>query len=93
MTMKATELEKRRGLKINNRLQAAGSSRRFGEGAAEQPDRREQRERDRALGLVPFACKLPADLAQQLQARATNHEGGLNALVADLLAQALKSQE
>jgi hypothetical protein len=53
------------------------------------PDRREQRRLDAAAGLVPFACKLPSDLAATLRERAGEHEGGINGLVAELLRKAL----
>ena len=52
-------------------------------------DRKAQRKLDAAAGLVPFACKLPAPLAQQLRERAASHAGGLNGLVAELLARGL----
>ncbi|MFV0665864.1 hypothetical protein [Denitromonas sp.] len=88
MPMKPTDLAKNRGLKINNKLNAAASPARFG-AAATAADKREQRQQERALGVVPFACKLPITLVKQLQERGANHEGGLNALVAELLGQAL----
>ena len=59
------------------------------QGAADALDKRERRTRDAAAGLVPFACKLPAALAKRLQDRAAAHAGGINALVAELLEQAL----
>ena len=65
----------------------AAESRRVSEDAASRTDRREQRRLDAAAGLVPFACKLPADLVRSLQERAAAHDGGLNALVAELLRQ------
>jgi len=52
-------------------------------------DRREQRERERALGLVPFACKLNADLVQQLQVLSKERGVELNQLVAELLQKGL----
>ena len=67
---------------------AAASPARFG-AAAQAVDKREQRQQERALGVVPFACKLPIALVKQLQERGARHEGGLNALVAELLGQAL----
>ncbi|KAA3653241.1 MAG: hypothetical protein DWQ11_08970 [Proteobacteria bacterium] len=88
MPMKPTDLAKNRGLKINNKLNAAASPARFG-AAAQAVDKREQRQQERALGVVPFACKLPIALVKQLQERGATHEGGLNALVAELLGQAL----
>ena len=40
-------------------------------------------------GLVPFACKLPAELVKRLNERAAAHEGGVNALVAEALQKSL----
>ena len=89
MSMKKTDLEKALAKKIAGRAGAAGAARRFGAGAADVPDRREQRRRDAAAGLVPFACKLPQGLVDRLAGRAAAHAGGMNALVAELLAAAL----
>jgi hypothetical protein len=91
MSAKKFDLAKSLGLKIAGRMGAAGASDRFGAAAAESTDRREQRRRDAAAGLVPFACKLPGELTRELQQRAPSHEGGINGLVAELLSQALKS--
>jgi hypothetical protein len=88
MSAKKFDLAKSLGLKIAGRMSAAGIPDRFG--GAEQVDRREQRRRDAAAGLVPFACKLPGELTRELQQLAPSHEGGINGLVAELLAQALK---
>jgi hypothetical protein len=89
MSLKKTDLAKNLALKIEGRMKGAGVPGRFAQGAGELVDRKEQRRRDAAAGLVPFACKLPSDLAKTLQARAASHEGGLNALVADLLQKGL----
>jgi len=89
MSMKKTDLAKNLALKINGQMKAAGVPGRFAQGAAELVDRKEQRRRDAAAGLVPFACKLPTELVKQLNERAASHEGGLNALVADLLRKGL----
>ena len=62
---------------------------RFADEAAAALDKREQRRRDAAAGLVPFACKLPADLNQSLRERAADHPEGLNGLVAELLRKGL----
>ena len=83
--MKKTDLEKALAKKITSRMAGAGSAARFGQGAANLPDRREQRRLDAAAGLVPFACKLPQALVNRLAERAATHEGGLNALVAQLV--------
>ena len=89
MAMKKTDLEKNKAMKIVGRIHAGGTAPGFGQGAIISGERREQRRRDAAAGLVPFACKLPQDLVTQLHGRAAGHEGGLNAVVAELLAQAI----
>jgi len=89
MSMKKTDLVKQLAKKLDGRMKTAGIPGRFAQGAAEVVDRREQRKRDAAAGLVPFACKLPAELVKQLHERAAAHEGGVNALVADALRKAL----
>jgi len=89
MSMKKTDLEKNRGIKINGKVGAGGIPSRFAAGAAETIDKREQRRLDRAAGHIPFACKLPADLVKQLQERGAAHEGGLNVFLAELLGKAL----
>ena len=90
MSMKKSDLDKHLGRKIGGQMKVAGIPGRFGQGSADVPDRREQRRLDAAAGLVPFACKLPADLVRTLQERATTHAGGINGLVAELLATALR---
>ena len=89
MSMKKTDLARHLEGKLEGRMKGAGVSGRFGVGATVLPDRKSQRKLDAAAGLVPFACKLPAALNQQLRDRAASHEGGLNALVAELLERGL----
>ena len=89
MSMKKSDLARRLESQLEGRRKGTAASARFAEGAALLPDRREQRRIDAAAGLVPFACKLPGDLAATLRERAASHEGGLNALVAALLRQGL----
>ena len=55
------------------------------------PDRREQRERERALGLVPFAVKLNSDLVKQLQTLSKERGVELNELVTQLLQKGLSA--
>ena len=90
MSMKKSDLDKNLGMKIGGKMRGAAIPARFAQEAAALPDRREQRRRDAAAGLVPFACKLPVDLVRSLQARATTHAGGINGLVEELLATALR---
>lgn len=85
MSLKKTDLARNLGLKIEGRMKSAGIPGRFAQDAASLPDKREQRRRDAAAGLVPFACKLPSELVAKLHERAKGHEGGLNALLAELL--------
>ena len=82
--MKRTDLAKADAKKIMNQMGAKGAA--FGAAAgAPAPDRREQRERERALGLVPFAVKIPGDLVQQLHALSKERGVELNRLVTELL--------
>jgi len=87
--MKLTDLHKNRGLKIAGEARQAGVPERFAKGAGEALDKREQRKRDAAAGLVPFACKLHGGLVRELQERAVAEGTGLNETVAALLRRAL----
>ncbi len=89
MSMKKTDLAKNMALKITGQMKAAGVKDRFAQGASAVADKREQRRRDAAAGLVPFACKLPAELIALINQRAAAHEGGVNALVAEALRKSL----
>jgi hypothetical protein len=89
MSMKKTDLDRLAGLKLDSQMRGAAVPGRFGQGAAQLPDRKEQRRLDSAAGLVPFACKLPADVAKTLRERADAHAGGINGLMAELLQKAL----
>ena len=88
--MKKTDLAKSDAKKLMNQMGAQGAA--FGAaGKTAAPDRREQRDRDRALGLVPFAVKLNGDLVQQLQALSKERGVELNQLVAELLQKGLSA--
>lgn len=88
--MKKTDLAKSDAKKLMNQMGAQGAA--FGAaGKAAAPDRREQRDRDRALGLVPFAVKLNGDLVQQLQTLSKERGVELNQLVAELLQKGLSA--
>ena len=91
MSMKKTDLEKNKAKKIAGSIKSSLVPDRFAQGAATALDKRERRARDAAAGLVPFACKLPADLIKRLHERAATHEGGVNALVAQMLAKGLQA--
>jgi hypothetical protein len=92
MPMKKMELAKQLGERIANQRKAQAGAGRFGSEAPAVVDRREQRRLDAAAGLVPFACKLPSELAAQLAERAATTEGGLNALMAEIVTKALKAK-
>jgi hypothetical protein len=85
--MKKTDLAKHDAKKLMNQAGPRGPS--FGAGETPPLDRREQRERDRALGLVPFAVKLNGDLVSQLQALAKERGLDMNELVAEVLRKGL----
>ncbi len=87
--MKKTDLVRNLAARLEGQMKGAGVPGRFGQGAASVADKREQRRIDSAAGLVPFACKLPAELVKRLNERGAAHEGGVNALVAQALQKAL----
>ena len=89
MSMKKTDLVKNLAKKLDGRMKSAGTPDRFAQGAADSADKREQRRRDSAAGLVPFACKLPAELVKRLNDQAAAHEGGVNAWLAQTIGAAL----
>ena len=90
--MKKTDLEKLKGLRLKPQPGAAGAGPAFGKGAPPPPSRREQRDLDRAAGLVPFAVKLNEELVAKLHALAQGREGGLNQVVAELLKKGMESK-
>jgi hypothetical protein len=87
--LKRTDLARLKAADITDRLRKAPVPERFGSGSA-AVSRREQRERDRADGLVPFAVKLNAELVKRLHARAQERKLPLNEAVAELLEKSLK---
>jgi len=88
--LKKADLEKSKGKKIDRQMNQSATPSRFSQGAAVVVDRREQRKRDQALGLVPFAIKLDGDLVKQLHTLALERGTGLNELTADLLKKGMK---
>lgn len=89
MSWKKTDLERLKAASITDQLRKAQAPARYGKGSA-IPNRREQREADRAQGLVPFALKLNGNLVKRLQARAQERQLPLNQLVAEMLEKGLK---
>ena len=85
--MKKTALAKSDAKKLMGKMNVPGAGA-FGK-AAVVVDRREQRQRDPALGLVPFAVKLNSDLVLQLQTLAKERDADLNERVAELLTKGL----
>ncbi len=88
--MKKTGMAKSDAKKLMGKMAAPGAAG-FGQADNAAVDRKEQRERERALGLVPFAVKLNADLVKQLQEHAKAGGTDLNDAVATLLKKALAS--
>ncbi|MES2323190.1 MAG: hypothetical protein V4633_13075 [Pseudomonadota bacterium] len=86
--MKKTGMAKSDAKKLMGKMAAPGAAG-FGNGESAVVDRREQRERDRALGLMPFAVKLNGDLVAQLQALAKDKGTDINETVAAVLAKGL----
>jgi len=86
--MKKADLAKNDAKKLMGKMVAPGTAA-FGSTATPAIDKREQRKRDQALGLVPFAVKLNSELVKQLQALAAENGGDLNGTVAELLTKGL----
>lgn len=89
--MKKTDLAKNDAKKLMGKMAVPGATS-FGTSAVPVVDKREQRKRDQALGLVPFAVKLNGDLVKRLHAVATERGLDLNTVVADALAKGLDAQ-
>lgn len=86
--MKKTDLAKFDAKKLMGKMTTPGVAG-FGNPGAPVVDKREQRKRDQALGLVPFAVKLNSELVKQLQALAAETGQDLNATVAEVLMKGL----
>jgi hypothetical protein len=86
--MKKTGMAKSDAKKLMGKMVAPGAAG-FGNGDAAVVDRREQRKRDQAAGLVPFAVKLNGELVLQLQTLAKERGIDLNEAVAGVLAKGL----
>ena len=88
--MKRTDLEKHQGKKIVGAMKREPTSERYGTSAGAHADRRDQREREKAAGLVPFAVKLPQELVTSMQALAKERGVSLNEVAESLLRKGLE---
>ena len=86
--MKKTGMAKSDAKKLMGKM-AAPNAAGFGNADNAAVDKREQRKRDQALGLVPFAVKLNGELVKRLQALASERGLDMNETVADILAKGL----
>jgi len=87
--MKPADLQKHKGKKVEGAMKREPTPDRFGAKAGAPADKREQREREKAAGLVPFAVKLPQELVTALQSLAAKRGVTLNELTSDLLREAM----
>ena len=90
MSMKKADLDKNMALKLGGRMRAAGVPDRFARGAAAALEKRQRRARDAAAGLVPFACKLPADLVKRIHERSVADAVGVDALMLQWVTRGLE---
>lgn len=85
MTMKKTDLVKNLAKKLERDQRSAATPQRFGQGASAVPAKRENRSDKTASKPVSVVCRLPPELASRLRDCAVEHEGGVNAVVAEAL--------
>lgn len=86
--VKKTDLYKNERLKVVAQMKHAAGAK-TAPGATPLVDRKEQRRLDAERGLVPFAVKIPSDLASRLRDVANDRQVSLNELVSELLTRAL----
>ncbi len=87
--MKRTDLEKLKGSGIQSRMQQAVVPGRYGQQSGQVQSKRERREADQALGLVPFAVKLNSELIARIHALQQQRGAPINEVVAELLESGL----
>ena len=93
MSMKKADLEKHLAKKLDGRMKSTSIPKRFAQGSGEGGTKREKPTKEATNKLVSVACRLPADLLNQVRERAASHEGGLNALMAQALEHWLESSK
>jgi hypothetical protein len=91
MSLKKTDMVKNLAKKLDGKMKSASIPQRFAQGSAEAAAKREVKQSNTPVKLVPLACRLPADLLNQVRDRAVCYEGGINAVIAEALTQWLKS--
>lgn len=89
--MKKADLEKNTLARNLGEMRGTKPPDRFAGGHAVAATRREQREQDRAKGLIPFAVKLESSLVKQVQDLAQSKNEPLNDVVAALLKKGLSA--
>jgi hypothetical protein len=89
MTWKKTDLERLKAASLTDRLSKSAPPARYGS-QSRVVSRKEQRERERAQGLVPFAVKLNQELVKKLHALARERDIPLNEVVAQALEKGLE---
>jgi len=87
MSMKKTDLEKNKAMKLGNALRGVPPPDRFGKEST--LDRKERRKIDQARGLIPFAVKLEQTLVTELRAAAEASGKSVDDAVAELLRRGL----
>jgi hypothetical protein len=89
--MKKAEMEKLKGRKLVGGSQNVPD--RYGRDSTAPLEKREQRVRDREMGLVPFAVKLHGDLIKEIHAIVQSRASTLNEVTAELLQEGLKQKK
>jgi hypothetical protein len=89
MSWKRTDLERLKAASLTDRLNRERTPERYGRGSAVL-SRKEQRELDKARGLVPFAVKLNAELVRRLREKAEAGKRPLDEVVTEALERGLK---
>lgn len=91
--MKKSRLDNQQDKKIEDAMKREPIPDRFGASSGAPADKREQRRRDQAAGLVPFAVKLPQDLVGSLQALSQSRGVPLNELADELLRKGMEKKK